>query len=168
MAESKLENAPVAEKGSTDSVGGLADAQLSDIKATGSSTADTSTESFGKSSDFSFSNEQGDTFQTDKNGQVTNFTYNEDNGGQSFSDIKRDEDGNVTEFKTSDGNVWTKQPGDPTSPFEAERNGDGWMYKNEETGEEPRSPVDLGEVKIDQNGVTASGRNADYLALPEE
>jgi hypothetical protein len=113
-------------------------------------------------------NAAGHSFHQDKNGGVTEFTYN-DAGGKperSFSEITRDATGNVNGFKDSDGNVWQKLDPDPTSVFEAERKG-GWMYENENTGEFPRSPVDLGNVTIDQNGVHADGQNVDYLAIPK-
>lgn len=114
-------------------------------------------------------NTNGDQYSSNKDGQVTEFNYRDEEGEteKSFTDIKRDADGKVTGFKDSYGNVWEKQAPNPNSPFESERNGGGWMYENPETGESPRSPVDLGDVTIDQSGVTASGRNADYLETPE-
>jgi hypothetical protein len=114
-------------------------------------------------------NEKGNIFQRDKAGNVSEFTYNDADGNPkiSFGNITRDDQGNINGFKDSDGNVWQKLPADPTSVFEAERNG-GWVYENEKTGEAPRSPIDLGNVTIDQDGVHAEGRNSKrYLGIPK-
>jgi len=169
----KIEKAPALDSGSgvTEGLGSLADAQLGDVKSLGSQTTDsTAGNAIADSSAFEFTNEQGHNFQTDENGRVSSFTYNDADGNplRSFSEIVRDDQGAVTSFKDSDGYTWTKQPADPTSPWPAEREGGGWISENKDTGEVSKSADELGNVVIDETGVSGDGPQADYLQIPED
>lgn len=168
----KIEKAPGAESGGTEGLGGsLADAQLSDMKDMRTMTMnDSAANAIGDNSSFEFQNEQGNMYQLDSDGKVSKFTYT-DGGGDvvsTFSDITRDDNGEVDGFKMDNGDVYTRLPADETSIFAASHDGGGWHLKNEQTGEEEKSPVALGKVTIDENGVSADGMNAYYLNIPEE
>lgn len=170
----KFEQAPVGDgggKGSSTEGVGLADASMADVQDAGKQTmSDGAAGAIGKSSDFEFTNEDGNAFKTDDKGKVSSFDYRDENGDSvgSFTDIKRDDKGAVTGFTDSQGKAWEQLPADPTSPLTAEQEGLGWNYTNAETGESERSAVDLGNVTIDEKGVKADGQNADYLTIPEE
>lgn len=98
-------------------------------------------------------NEFGDEMEINDEGQITKFTYAT---GESY-EMKYDENGEVVELKCPNGDVYYKV----TDGFFS----GSWSYKNEQTGEEDRTPNPLGQITVDQNGIVIE--NPGGPILPE-
>ncbi len=109
-----------------------------------------------------FKNSAGDNYQKNVDGRVAQYSYCDENGNEvmSYSNIQYNENGDVVAFADNDGNEWQRQPADPTSPFEADRNGGGWGTSNAIDGSSARSPADLGDVTFDENGIHGTGESS--------
>jgi len=109
-------------------------------------------------------NSRGDTYRLDKDGRITEFTYQgKDGKGVAFKNIQYDKDGQVNSFVAPDGMKFDRLPKDPKSPWESEREGNGWRG-NGPDGVRLRSPADLGKVTFDkEKGIRVSGSNADSV-----
>ena len=95
----------------------------------------------------------GDTVFRDMTGKITAFRYNQHGTYYSF---EYDKDGKVNSINRSDGWVWRKVN---TTAFK------GWVVRNYfETWKVDEQ--DCGAVTIDENGVNATGDNADLMGLP--
>jgi len=99
-------------------------------------------------------NSFGDTVFKDVNGRITAFRYNEHGTYYSF---EYDKEGTVNSINRSDGWVWRRVE---TSAFR------GWVVRNYWESWKVDGD-DCGSVEIDDQGVRATGINADLMGLPE-
>lgn len=99
-------------------------------------------------------NQFGDTVTRDANGRITAFRYSDHGAYYSF---EYDKEGRLSSINRSDGWVWRRVD---SSTFE------GWNVRNYFESWKVED-ADVGTIVLDENGIRATGKNADLMGLPE-
>jgi hypothetical protein len=113
---------------------------------------------------FILENRWGDKRREDEKGNVTSFTYVDKVGNElhKVTHVMRDTLGQVIRFDDSRGRRWEKEH----YVWEPDNQISIWSHLNKSTGTRSQFTYDLGEVKVDKNGIHASGTNSAALNLP--
>jgi hypothetical protein len=114
---------------------------------------------------FILENAWGDKRREDEKGNVTSFTYVDKVGNEvhKLDHVMRDSQGKVIRFDDSKGRRWERQ----NYLWEPDAQMNIWVAINRATNEKSQSTYDLGDVKVDKEGVHVTGTNPSALNIPK-